>query len=46
MKKLNEELNRQVLTMDHLGVAFIVCLVPLGLAFVVFFIEVVASATK
>lgn len=40
-----DDIGPQVLTMDHLGVAFIACLIPLGLAAVVFLMEVVASKT-
>lgn len=42
----NEDIGPQVLTMDHLGLCFIACLIPLGIAFVIFLIEVIVSSCK
>lgn len=35
-RKEIDEIGPQVLTMDHLGLGFLVCLIPLGLAIVLF----------
>lgn len=40
-----DEIGPQVLTMDHLEVAFIACFIPLVLAIVVFILEIVVGAT-
>lgn len=36
----------QVLMMDHLGAAFIACMIPLVLAIVVFFMGLIVHATR
>lgn len=57
MKKVNEvlgperrrevnDIGPQVQTMEHLGVAFVACMIPLGLAIVVFLMEVISHATE
>lgn len=38
-KEQIDEVGPQVLTMDHLGVGFIICLIPLAISTVVFVIE-------
>lgn len=41
-----DEIGPQVLTLDHLGLGFLVCLIPLVLAGTVFCAEVIFKATK
>lgn len=44
--KKMEDIGPQVLTMDHLEVGFIVCLIPQGVAFIVFLLEKVAHSIE
>lgn len=41
--KESDNLGAQVLTMDHLELGFVACLIPLGIAIIVFFIEFMVS---
>lgn len=45
-KRKYENMGPQVLTLNHLGLGFIACLIPLGVAFVVFWLELVLSSKK
>lgn len=45
-KKIEEDLGPQVLTMDHLDVAFLACITPLILAVLAFVVEIVAKLIK
>lgn len=45
-RKNFDDIGPQVLTMDHLGVAFVACLLPLGLSILVFFIEITHNRFK
>lgn len=40
------EIGPQILTLDHLGVGFIACLIPLMLSILVFFIEILSKHIK
>lgn len=40
IKRAAENIGPQVLTMDHLGVAFIACMIPLSMAVVAFMVEI------
>lgn len=41
-----DDIGPQVLTMEHLGLSFIACFIPLCLAFAVFCMELLVHATK
>lgn len=45
-KRIVEDIGPQVLTMDHLEIGFIVCLVPLTLSFIIALIEISISILK
>lgn len=44
ISKRNDAIGPQVLTMEHLEIGFIACLIPLGCAVVIFFTEIVFHA--
>lgn len=41
-----DKIGPEVLTMDHIGIGFITCLIPLAIAFVVFLTELVSVPTQ
>jgi len=45
-KTLNYEIGPRILTLDHLGVGFYACMIPLGLAIVAFFAEIFYAAIR
>lgn len=45
-KNVDEEIGPQVLTMDHLGIGFIFCFIPLGVGVVLLVAEILISQTK
>jgi hypothetical protein len=46
MFKLNEKVGPQVLTMSHLGIGFLICLIPLVLSLIMFLFEICMNSYR
>lgn len=46
VKKVQDDIEPQVLTFEHLEIGFIFCLVPLALSIIAFFYEAIKSQTE